>query len=112
MILFHQIVYKIIPLNMPNYLTPYDGTSGLRITHLDKLSYTSHIRQNITGINNLNKSFFFRSHSLWNSLPLEIRNKENPNEFKTELEKHVWSIALKDTDGSDESGWSSSDDSS
>ena len=27
-----------------------------------------------TSMKNLNKSFFFRSHTLWNSLPFDIRN--------------------------------------
>ena len=111
MIMFHQIVYKTVPLSFPEYLTLYDGTSGLRTTHLDHLSYVSHISHNITGINNLNKSFFFRSHTLWNSLPLDVRSEENPTEFKTKLEKHLWYIALRDTDESDDNGLSSSDDS-
>ena len=76
MVIFHQVVYKLIPLSMPDYLTIFDGISGLRTTHLDELSYISHVQHNTTSINNLNKSFFFRSHSLWNALPLEIRKEK------------------------------------
>ena len=110
MIMFHQVVYKTVPLSMPDYLTLYDGTSGLRITHLDHLSFISHIQHNITGINNLNKSFFFRSHSTWNSLPIEIRNEKNPKKFENELETHFWNVALNNTDDSDDNSLTSSDD--
>ena len=78
--------------------------------HLDKLSYVSNIQQNYRSIYNLNKSFFFRSHTIWNSIPLDIREEENPNIFKTKLETHYWKVALKDTGESDEDGLSSSED--
>ena len=35
--LFHKVVYKIIPVTMPDYLTLYSGDSRLRSTHLDNL---------------------------------------------------------------------------
>ena len=109
MVIFHQIVYKLIPLSMPGYLSLYDGTSGLRSTHLDQLSYVSHIEHNNnTSINNLNKSFFFRSHTIWNSLPLEIRKEKNPKKFKAELENHYWEQALHDANESEEDGLSTS----
>ena len=58
---------------MPEYLTLFYGISGQCTTHLDKLSYVSHVKHNTTSINKLNKSFFIRNHSVWNVLPLEIR---------------------------------------
>ena len=64
--LFHKVVYKIIPVTMPDYLTPYSGDSLLRSTHLDNLSFVSNIALTTTSISNLNKSFFFRSHTLRN----------------------------------------------
>ena len=98
---------------MPDYLTLYDGTSGLRITHLDQLSYVSNIQHNTTSVNNLNKSFFFRSHTIWNSLPIDIRNEKNPKKFKIELENHFWNLVLNDTNESEDESLStsSSDDS-
>ena len=98
MVIFHQIVYKLIPLSMPDYLTPFDGATALRVTHLDQLSYVSHTQHNTTSIQNLNKSFFFRSHTIWNSLPLDIRNEKNPEKFKTELETHYWNVVLQDSE--------------
>ena len=78
---FHKIVYQRIPVNMPEYLNRFDGTTCLHITHLDSSSYVSSIIHGISGISNLSKSFFFRSHSLWNSLPFDIRNISNPTDF-------------------------------
>ena len=62
--LFHKIVYKTIPVNIPDYLTLYSGDSRLRRTHLDNLSFVSNIVSTRTNITNLNKSLFFRTHTL------------------------------------------------
>ena len=43
MTLFHKIVYKLIPMSMPDYLTFYNGNSRLRSTHLDSLSFVTNI---------------------------------------------------------------------
>ena len=60
--IFQKIVYKTIPVNMPDYITLHNGNSR------------TNIASTATSIKNLNKSFFFRSHSFWNSLPFDIRN--------------------------------------
>ena len=54
--LFHKILYKTIPVNIPDYLTLYSGDSRLHRTHLDNLSFVSNIATTTTSINNLNKS--------------------------------------------------------
>ena len=109
--LFHKIVYKTIPINMPDYLTRYNGNSRLRSTHLDNLSFVSNIASTTTSINNLNKSFFFRSHTFWNSLPFDIRSSMSLLLFKNKLYKHLWKIALTDIEQSeDEWSFQSSDD--
>ena len=48
--LFHKIVYKTIPVNIPDYLTLYSGDSRLRQTHLDNLSFVSNIASTTTSI--------------------------------------------------------------
>ena len=109
--LFHKIVYKTIPINMPDYLTLYNGNSRLRSTHLDNLSFVTNIASTATSINNLNKSFFFRSHTFWNSLPFDIRNSISLLLFKNKLYKHLWNIALTDIEQyEDEWSFQSSDD--
>ena len=86
--LFHKVVYKPIPVTMPDYLTLYSGDSRLRSTHLDNLCFVSNIASTTTSIsylNYLNKSFFFRSHTLWNFLPFDLRNSMIPSQFKIKL---------------------------
>ena len=41
--IFLKIVYKTIPVNIPDYLTLYSGDSRLRRTLLDNLSFVSNI---------------------------------------------------------------------
>ena len=91
--LFHKVVYKIIPVTMPDYLTLYSGDSRLRSTHLDNLCFVSNIASTTTSISNLNESFFFRSHTLWNFLPFDLRNSMILSQFKIKLAKHYWNMA-------------------
>ena len=107
LVLFHKLVYNLIPLTMPEYLTIYDGSTPLRAIHLDSLSYVPSIDYKASGINNLNRSFFFRCHSLWNSLPLEIKTSHKPTEFNTNLIKYFWSQILTSNIDTDESDLSS-----
>ena len=107
MTLFHKIVYKLIPMSMPDYLTFYNGNSRLRSTHLDSLSFVTNIASTASSINNLNKSFFFRSHTIWNYIPFEIRNISSPVEFRKKLILHFWSEILLIVNQSDyEEDWS------
>ena len=108
--LFHKVVYKIIPVTMPDYLTLYSGDSRLRSTHLDNLCFVSNIASTTTSISNLNKSFFFRSHTLWNFLPFDLRNSMIPSQFKIKLAKHYWNMASTDIEQpEDEWSFQSSD---
>ena len=90
---------------MPDYLTRYNGDSRLRSTHLDNFSFVSNIASTTTSFNNLNKSFFFRSHTFWNSLPFDIRSSMSRLLFKNKLYKHLWNIALTDIEQSEDE-WS------
>ena len=90
LILFHKVVNNYIPLSMPFYLNPFDGIERLRSGHLDELSFVSSILPRGSSTNLLNKSFFYRSHSLWNALPLEIRSIGSSTLFRKKLEAHMW----------------------
>ncbi len=90
LILFHKVVYELIPLKMPEYLTLYNNNSRLRSTHLDSLSYVSAILPRNSNRGILDKSFFYRTHSLWNHVPLEIREIPNPAAFKSNLVANYW----------------------
>ena len=88
---------------MPNYIKQFDGNSRLRSSHLDELSFVSSILPRSNSTNLLNKSFFYRTHSLWNNLPLELRASESKTQFRTMLETHFWqslsnSESLENTD--------------
>ena len=101
LILFHKVVNNYIPLNLPNYLNLFNGESRLRSTHLDGLCYISSIVPRTSGSSFLNKSFFYRTHSLWNSLPLEIRSLNSITLFRIRLERHFWQNLLSSDDISD-----------
>ena len=94
---FHSFC-KTIPINIPDYLTLYSEDSRLRRTPLDNLSFVSNIASTTASIKNLNKSLFFRTHTLWNSLPFDIKNSMRLSQFKIKLAKHFWSIALSDNE--------------
>ena len=69
-----------------------------RGVYLDNLSFVSNIASTTTSIKSHNKSFFFRTHTLWNSLPFDIRNSIRLSQFKFKLAKHFWSKALSDNE--------------
>ena len=97
LILFHKIVYGMSSLDMPHYLSRYCGTTRLRSCHLDSLSYVSAILPQYGNRNHLTKSFFYRTHLLWNTLPFDIRELNCPSSFKRKLTEYLWKDVLEDT---------------
>ena len=104
-ILFYKIIHSLIPVNMPNYLTLFNGNSRLRSTHLDKLSFVCSLATYTAGNHTLNKSFFFRSHLLWNTLPFDTRNSSTLSEFKHKLYQHFRLLTVPEQSES-EGEWS------
>ena len=100
LVLFHKVVYMLIPLQLPHYLKFFEGSSRLRSTHLDNLSIVSDIIPRASAPNLLKKSFFYRTHSLWNSLPHEIRSVPSRSVFRTRVENYLWGIIMGDQDDS------------
>ncbi len=100
---FHKIFYDISPVTFPPYLKRFRG-SRLRKCHLDNLCIISEVSpripQNLTSANTrhtgISKSFFYRSHLMWNQLPYELRSIESPSIFKTKLLKHLWNELFSD----------------
>ena len=99
LLFFHKVVNDLVPISLPSYLSFYQGGSRLRSCHLDKLSIVSSLipfssqfsdRSN----NPFSKSFFYRTHLLWNSLSLELREILSPSLFKLEVTKHLWNTLL------------------
>ena len=103
LILFHKVVYNLIPLHMPDYLSLFCGNSRLRSSHLDKLCFESSVLPRTSNKGILEKSFFYRTHSLWNSLPLDIREVICPSTFKRRVTDHFWNeLSSQILDVSDE----------
>ena len=98
LIWFHKAVYNLIPLKLPDYLSLFNGISRLRSCHLDNLSFVSNLQPNNLSNASLKKSFFYRTHTLWNTLPLEIRQIEISSAFKNDVIKHLWKLLLMDCD--------------
>ena len=96
LVLFYKISNNLVPLSLPPYLNFFDGYSRLRSCHLDTFSIVSEIQPKVTPSfsdnknSALNKSFFYRTYLLWNSLPLEIRAVTTLSLFKTKLLKFMW----------------------
>ena len=99
-ILFHKIIYELIPIKLPNYLSFYNGSTRLRSSHLDSLSIVSSLQPSRFNEVYLKKSFYYRTHTEWNALPYDIRNISNSVQFKTALDKHFWKHIL-DSDETD-----------
>ena len=102
LILFHKIVYNLIHLKLPDYLSFFNGNSRLRSCHLDDLSIVSSLQPKSFSNKSLNKSFFYRTHTLWNALPLNIRQINTPSAFKNYLIKHLWKLVLMNDDDDDD----------
>jgi len=104
LVLFYKVVNKLIPLSLPTYLKFFDGYSRLRSCHLDTFSIVSDIKpkSNPSFSDNknsaLNKSFFYRTHLLWNKLPLDIRAVISVSIFKTKLLKFMWDSVAEDSE--------------
>ena len=104
LILFHKIYYNLIPIDLPDYLSEYNENSRyrLRSSHLDSLSIVCNLEAARLSEVYLKKSFFYRTHTEWNALPLEIRQTTCPFSFKREVIKHLWKSVLEELNDSDE----------
>ena len=91
LVLFHKIFHRRIPIKMPSYLSLFTG-SRLRSCHLDNLCFVSSILPSRSSTTTLNKSFFYRTHSLWNSLPQIV----SANEFRREIILHFWELVSEE----------------
>ena len=66
-----------------------------------------HLHDNNLNVTYLNKSFFFRTYTIWNSLPFEIREIASSSVFKKEVVKHIWKLLLMDI--TEEDNWLTED---
>ena len=81
-------------INPPTHMTGQDGIhklSSMRANQLDKLSLKCSIQASSPAFKS---SFFFRTHLLWNVLPLGIKEASTPGEFESKLKHHMWDVIL------------------
>ena len=104
LVLIHKIVHELIPTKLPSHLTLFNGITRLRSTscHLDSLSLVSSLRPSKFNETILIKSFFFRVHTKWNDLPLEIRQISDIALFRNSVQKYMWQHVLDDIDEIDD----------
>ena len=63
LVFFYKIIYKLIPVTLPSYISPYTGDSRLRKAHMDSMSFVinitplSHLIMCIATANFLNHIF-------------------------------------------------------
>ena len=86
-------------MDIPDYLTLFDGYSRLRSSHNDDLSFVSSLIPSKSSTTNLEKSLFYRTHMLWNALPYELRDVGSISEFRCKLETHLWKTVLSNNRG-------------
>ena len=89
LIFFFKIVKGLVPVPLPAYLTPYQGNSRLRSSHLDSLCFVSSTVPRAS-TNAFAKNFFYRTHSKWNHVPFEVRESNSLSEFKAKLNAYMW----------------------
>ena len=99
LLIFHKVMYGLIPVGFPSYLSLYQGNSRLRSTHLDSLSVVSSIIPR-TSSNAMAKAFFYRTHSLWNQLHFDVRSIVEPHTFKAKVIDFLWKRITTDLDDS------------
>ena len=103
LLFFHKIVYNIIPVSLPNYISPYDGVSRQRASHLDHMSFVINFNtavplHKVNCSNKFFKSYFYRTLHTWNKLPLSIREIPSHVRFKLKVKDFLWSQVMIDSD--------------
>ena len=87
------------PFKLLLMLTIFTGHSRLRSSHLDEISFVSSILPRNSSGTILEKSFFYRTHMIWNSIPPTIRKLESISEFRLNVETHLWDLMLRCDNG-------------
>lgn len=105
-ILFHKVISNEVCIDFPDYLELIDprelstepstepsGSRRLRTTHKDLLYFECKVNDRV---NVFRHSFFYRSHHLWNRLPLSLRLISDPSQFADELRSHLLQSNIPD----------------
>ena len=105
-LLFYKVTHYVVnAISLPSYIVQYDysdhnpNINFIRQTRQyndsDRLKFKCTITPRI---NAFKDSFFVRTVKHWNNLPIEIRNIDQFEAFKTKLKEHLWLIAEHELD--------------
>ena len=93
--LFYKIVNNLVPISLPDYITvcePEQTRYTRRNAQIHDQSDTSTFRCSVTpNSDNFKNSFFYRTMSRWNSLPVGVREVQCISAFKSSLVEYLWS---------------------
>ena len=103
LLFLHKVINGLIPVELPYYLSFFQGQNRLRSSHLDHLSLVSSVSPNIqinlnvvtsdsdrASSNPFNNTYFYRVHFKWNDLPLSLREISIHSDFKVGVSKYFW----------------------
>ena len=83
-------------IRQPEFQSQYT-TSGVpdlcsvRRNRYDQLSLKCNVEAKSFAFKN---GFFFRTHLLWNDLPVKVRELSDKSTFMTQLKDHMWDVIL------------------
>ena len=113
LLLFHQIYNGQSVLKLPPYLTPktsseqgrlrsnirqpsrYNEVDTSQMPDINQRRQNRHDHFSLkctveAKAHSFKRSFFFRTHSVWNDLPTDLKEISDAGTFKANLTKHFW----------------------
>ena len=100
LLLFYKIIHELVPIRLPDDIIECNPRTRSR--HNSKYLFQLHERLNTTK-RTLSNSFFVRTTSEWNRLPLEIRSATELSSFRFKLEEHLFKSMSIDSETLNES---------
>ena len=96
--LFYKIINCLVAISVPNYITlirpetmRYTRETAEVIDKQDTRTFSCAITPSC---NSFKHNFFYRSMSLWNKLPYNIRQIDKTSVFKHELTEFLWTADI------------------
>ena len=97
LILFHKIVNGYVHIDLPNYISKFNGISKLRKKHLDPECYICELNHSDGSVHSpIYRNFFYRVIYIWNKLPFHVRITPNTQSFKMLATDFLWEEALNE----------------
>ena len=91
LVMLHKIIYGLSPLTLPSYISHFSPDMCTRNTRTQaRRDVYQLVTTEYPRINAFESSYFYRTHLLWNDLPLSLRQNPDPLSFSTELKKHLY----------------------